>query len=442
MIKVNRNIYKNKNFNNIMIILFFLLHITNGYLFNHWYPISPYKNFDYSKPQKINVLEKELVVWKKNDKIIVQDNQCIHRKAPLSEGYIDKDTENLRCSYHGWEFNENGWVTCMPQCSKNLMKKIESYECMVYGNMLWVNFGNVSAVSPDKLYKLDNDTDVLMRDLPYDVDILLENLFDPAHIPFAHHKLQSTRELASPVNVTLTTINETNLSFNFEDWSNLNRDKDHYRNGTMNFQIPCYYYLETLYPDIDLKKLNVFCTPIEGGKTKLFINYEFKDGPFYRVYQLIPKWAVHLLIQTFFDSDTYLLNSQEKWLRENNNNSLHDIERLYYMPTSSDKGVQIFNKWKKSYFHKPKKVNLNNFNMEKREYILERYNQHTKQCIYCSAALENFKKAQTFGVISILTFGIYEQSIFAPILAYIWFNLFEKIIQQFIFQDYVHKNID
>ena len=420
-------------------ILFFFLTIVDGYLLNYWYPIAPFKNFDYSQPKKIDVLGKELVVWKKDASIIVQDNTCIHRKAPLSEGYIDKDSKNLRCSYHGWEFNEQGWVTCMPQCNNNLMRRIEKYDTMVYGNMLWVNFGNQSSIPPDQLYNLCNDTDVLMRDLPYDVDILLENLFDPAHIPFAHHKLQSTRELASPVNVNVTTSNSTHLSFNFEDWSNLNRDKDHYRNGTMNFMLPCYYYLETLYPDIDLKKLNVFCTPIETGKTKLFISYEFKEGPFYTAYKLIPKWAVHLLIQTFFDSDTYLLNQQEKWLRKNNNDSLHNIEKLYYMPTTSDKAVQIFNKWKKSYFHKP--MGLNKKNQDRKE-ILERYNQHTKDCIYCSTALENFKNTQTAGIILILSIGIYENSVLTPFLVYLWFTLFENIIQQFIFKDYVHKNID
>ena len=31
----------------------------------------------------------------KNNEIIVQDNTCIHRKAPLSEGFIDKKTKNV-----------------------------------------------------------------------------------------------------------------------------------------------------------------------------------------------------------------------------------------------------------------------------------------------------------------------------------------------------------
>ena len=45
-------------------------------------------------------------------------------------------------------------------------------------------------------------------ELPYSINTLLENFFDPAHIPFAHHKLQSSRELASDVNVTLLNTND------------------------------------------------------------------------------------------------------------------------------------------------------------------------------------------------------------------------------------------
>ena len=40
------------------------------------------------------------------------------------------------------------------------------------------------------------------RDLPYGWDTLLENLIDPAHIPFAHHNLQGKREDAIPITMT------------------------------------------------------------------------------------------------------------------------------------------------------------------------------------------------------------------------------------------------
>ena len=41
------------------------------------------------------------------------------------------------------------------------------------------------------------------RDLPYGWDTLLENLIDPAHIPFAHHGLQGTRDDAIPIEMSV-----------------------------------------------------------------------------------------------------------------------------------------------------------------------------------------------------------------------------------------------
>lgn len=43
-----------------------------------------------------------------------------------------------------------------------------------------------------------------MRDLPYSYDILVENLTDPAHLPFSHHKLSPAlkRESGGPMPFT------------------------------------------------------------------------------------------------------------------------------------------------------------------------------------------------------------------------------------------------
>jgi hypothetical protein len=39
------------------------------------------------------------------------------------------------------------------------------------------------------LQELDMTATYYSRELPYSFDFLVENLADPAHIPFAHHKL-------------------------------------------------------------------------------------------------------------------------------------------------------------------------------------------------------------------------------------------------------------
>jgi phenylpropionate dioxygenase-like ring-hydroxylating dioxygenase large terminal subunit len=38
-----------------------------------------------------------------------------------------------------------------------------------------------------------------MRDLPYGIDVLVENLVDPSHLPFSHHKLFPALNRCAPV---------------------------------------------------------------------------------------------------------------------------------------------------------------------------------------------------------------------------------------------------
>ena len=70
-----------------MIIIFFLFF---NYAFGFgWVPLLDLNTYNLKTPSEIQVYNKKLVVWKKDDNIIVQDNTCMHRGAPLSEGYFD-----------------------------------------------------------------------------------------------------------------------------------------------------------------------------------------------------------------------------------------------------------------------------------------------------------------------------------------------------------------
>ena len=175
--------------------LLFFLPIVESYYLNNWFPIVPISSTNFKHPKQIRLLGKDFVIWKKDNQIILQDDVCPHRCAPLSEGYIDRETNNLRCAYHGWEFNEMGNCTMIPQLEKNQQKAyrracVKNYPTKEHGNILWGYIGNITTVdSPKQLYNLSLDNNVFMRELPYSFYILLENFLDPAHIPFAHHKL-------------------------------------------------------------------------------------------------------------------------------------------------------------------------------------------------------------------------------------------------------------
>lgn len=57
-----------------------------------------------------------------------------------------------------------------------------------------------------------------MRDMSYGWDTLMENLLDPAHVPFAYHGLQGTRDDAIPINITVPSdVTPYGFRMEFED---------------------------------------------------------------------------------------------------------------------------------------------------------------------------------------------------------------------------------
>lgn len=409
-----------------------------------WVPLIDLKRYNTKKPSEIKVLDKNLVIWEKNDEIIVQDNACIHRGGPLSEGYIDPESKNLHCSYHGWEFNEKGKVLSIPQENKNCntckfnQKTFETFESC---HILWINLNETTCEFPNHIHKYNTtiSDDIFVAEVPYSMNILLENLFDPAHIPFAHHKLQSTRDLASTVNSSALTMNNSLLEIYFED-STLREGQ--YRNGTMSFYDPCHYELYTIYPQSLIRRLHVYCVPILPFKTRIFVQYEYEEGLFKTVYSALPSWLKHLVTHTFFDSDTMLLYKQEQMLRSKN--KLKDCVQTYNTPTSSDNSIRIFHKWKKRFPQKWSNMinSYENRTLElTRKEVFDRYNDHTKFCTHCSGALKNIEKAQFYLPILIFIHSLYFCNYYENLLSVVVYFMLQKFRSYFIFRDYVHNEL-
>jgi len=423
-------------------ILFTLFVVVSGY---GWVPLIDIKNFPINKPREIEIMNKKLVIWEKNKQIIVQDNACMHRGGPLSEGYIDTKTKNLRCSYHGWEFDTNGKVLDIPQAINNCKTckfQQKTYELKESNHIIWINLNNsLNNDFPNHVTKYQNSVsdDVFVVEVPYSMNILLENLFDPAHVPFAHHKLQSTRDLASSVNASVLTMNETSLEIYFEDNTLRNAE---YRNGTMSFYEPSHYVLSSTYPEVFIKRLHVYCVPITPFKTRIFVQNEYKNKQIQNLSNKVPSWMKHLLTHTFFDSDTMLLYKQEQMLR--GKKKLNDCIKTYTTPTASDNSIQYYHRWKKI-FPKPWSTFIENSANETqvltREQVFDRYHDHTKQCISCSRTLNNIKAIQNILPSLLLLHSIHNNNIVETILAIFIYSFCDNFKTFFMYRDYKHNEI-
>ena len=165
-------------------------------------------------------LNKRYVAWRDNDgEWRVMDDACSHRLAPLSEGRIDRETNRLECAYHGWSFETSGTCSRVPQAVEAVQAAataqaracVASYSTRVEKRVLffwpWAEdplsvLGDEWAHPEAMLAGVAEGASTYTRDLPYGWDTLLENIVDPAHIPFAHHGLQGKRSDAIPINMT------------------------------------------------------------------------------------------------------------------------------------------------------------------------------------------------------------------------------------------------
>ena len=185
--------------------------------FQHWYPLSPIEDLDPKRPTPVMLLGLRFVIWKpgSSETYRVFLDQCPHRLAPLSEGRVDEKTGNLMCSYHGWQFNEQGLCTHIPQAENpQLVTKNQqnlcatALPCCQENELLWVwpdaNSAELAAATPRPLSPQVDATkgfvwSSMVRDLEYDWQTLVENVADPSHVPFAHHGVQGNRDRATPM---------------------------------------------------------------------------------------------------------------------------------------------------------------------------------------------------------------------------------------------------
>ena len=202
-----------------------------------WIPIGSVSSLQGLGPQLITVMGLDLVVWETNGTWSVMADVCPHRLAPLSQGRVDPETGCIECPYHGWQFDSEGKVTAIPQLEegKDLADIKDSqasyFPTHLCGDMIFAFLPSsvhgemfLQSTLPEDMFptlkeeKLRNCT-YYVRELAYSFDFVVENFMDPAHIPFAHHSLQSVRSDGIPIPMKTLVSNFTHVEVSFDDQS-------------------------------------------------------------------------------------------------------------------------------------------------------------------------------------------------------------------------------
>ncbi|MFM2061206.1 MAG: hypothetical protein RLZZ507_876 [Cyanobacteriota bacterium] len=374
--------------------------------FQHWYPLSPIEDLDPQQPVPVTLLGIRLVICKprSSENYRVFLDQCPHRLAPLSEGRIDDKTGNLMCSYHGWQFDQQGICTHIPQAENpEIVAKNQQNFCVVSlpvrqeQDLLWVwpdaKTAELAATTPLPLSpQIDANKGFVwfsyVRDLEYDWQTLVENIADPSHVPFAHHGVQGTREQGKPIFMEIVQSNANLIKVNTTGGFQI----------ALTFEPPCRLEYEVVIHNTD-KQIGIvaYCIPIAPGKCRIV-------GQFCRNFaqtkhRFTPRWWDHIKIRNLvFDGDMMLLNQQEYLLQQKQ--SRESWKTAYKLPTSADRLVIEFRTWFDKYCQGQlpwNEIGISNTESKinnKRLEMLDRYQQHTQHCSSCRHALKNFQRLQ------------------------------------------------
>ena len=163
-----------------------------AFIHNAWYCVG-WSTTLTEKPQSIQVLGKELVLYRRADvSAVALSNVCPHRFAPLHLGRVVND--QIECPYHGLRFDSTGACALNPHGSGQIAHNncIPSYPLVERCGTLWVWMGDASRANPQDIvdypYVSDPQWTGFTNYLHLDVDyqLVLDNLLDLTHSTYIH----------------------------------------------------------------------------------------------------------------------------------------------------------------------------------------------------------------------------------------------------------------
>lgn len=336
----------------------------------YWLPFASISSLT-SNPACVTICSKDYVIWKsKTEHWSILPDSCPHRLAPLSQGRV---TENgIECPYHGWTFSTDGMLKKIPQCkTSNKCQNIKTskIETMINGDILWGFLENDRGNSIIETVPWNSKNKLYVRDVPYSWNMLMENFFDPSHVPFAHHGLQGTRNDATHIKTKLLKYDRNELSLKFED-----KMRGKKRQGIMVLYQPSLYeyYVKNKHGNMK-RQLSVLATPTKNGWTRVYIDFN-------NIGRFFPLWILHLFASLFLHTDIWL----------------HKIERTASQKeilVPDDNTVKQYRKWWNDYQWWTEHFKYVPNVWDKEEHTLfwkDHFVHHIQHCKQCKRTIRNF----------------------------------------------------
>lgn len=170
--------------------------LAGRYLRQFWQPICLAREVAEGQARPARLMGEDFAVYRTEAGTIqVIDARCAHRGALLWLGKVESD--GIRCPYHGWKFDCSGQCVDRPleNPSQNHTIKVASYPTLEYLGLVFIYLGEGT---PPELPRFEIHEEenrirrVNCRLLEHNYFQELENLCDPAHVPFVHNPFFDT----------------------------------------------------------------------------------------------------------------------------------------------------------------------------------------------------------------------------------------------------------
>lgn len=378
-----------------------------------WYPLAPLEDLQPERPTPVQLLGRRYVIWKPpGEGYRVFLDQCPHRLAPLSEGRLDGEGR-LMCSYHGWCFDGAGHCRRIPQAApaeppparaRHLAATALPVREAVGLLWLWPDPAGAerAAATPLPISPFVEEaagfrTAAMVRELPYDWQTLVENVADPAHVPFAHHGVQGRREQAVPIPLRMLAETRALLEAEIPSRAFASATK-------VLFRPPCLLEYRFELPGNRRMGLITYCLPVAPGRSRVVAQFSHTwREPWWR---RRPRWFDHATNRNeVLDGDLLILHTIEADLARScaaTATAAGDAlawNRLYRLPTSADRLVIAFQRWLARHGGPWAGASAGaEAACAPPAQLLDRHGQHTVHCRSCRGALATSRRLQVSGL--------------------------------------------
>jgi 5,5'-dehydrodivanillate O-demethylase len=176
----------------------------------YWQPITGASELEKNPIKPVRLFGEDLVLYRDlNGTHGLVDRHCPHRRADMSYGWVD--APGIRCSYHGWRYDETGGCieqpyedTANPKPSKAGCE-IKAYPVREMAGLLWTYMGPkpVPELPEWEPFTWQNGfREIVLADIPCNWLQCQENSIDPVHFEWMHdnwsNRLKGDYESNSP----------------------------------------------------------------------------------------------------------------------------------------------------------------------------------------------------------------------------------------------------